>query len=205
MPVTWSTLKDVFYTFGSIAGALALLRPLAESKMQRDMVRVERIKSIVNEQQLVDLERCVNSRQVPRQYFLPFDQIGHEIRTKQDGVRFSGPYAKYLTQELGLLIDGYQKLREHIQVPEWEPRTVEIEGVIYERWDFNKRAFEDENRISKNYAGQLYATEIQAAEMLRTFQRFQIVSELHLLEMPLSKWLLKRRFKARSLDAAANA
>lgn len=199
MAIEWSTLKDVFYTFGSIAGALALLRPLAESKMQRDMSRIERIKSIVNEQQLVDLERCINSRQVPRQYFQPFDQIAHEIRTNQDGIRFSGPYAKFLSRELSSLIDGYHKLREYIQVPEWEPRTLEIDGVKHETWDFNKRAFEDENRIPKRYGDHLYATETQAAEILKAFQRFQIVAELHLFEIPLSNWLLKRRFKARSI------
>lgn len=79
---------------------------------------------------------------------------------------FSGPYAKFLSQELGSLIDGYYKLREYIQVPEREPKILEIDGVKHETWDLNKRAFEDESRISQRYGDHLYATETQATEML---------------------------------------
>jgi hypothetical protein len=201
MSDAWSTLKDVFYTLGSIAGALALLRPLAESKMQRDASRIERIKLLVDEQQLVDLESCITNREVARQLFVPFDQIAHEIRTNQDGIRFSGPSAKYLTKELNALVDHYHKLREYIQVPEWEPENFDVDGIKYETWRFNKRAFEDENRIPKNYGEHIHATEIQAAEMLKAFQRFQLVSELHLFEIPLARWLLARRFRVRNLTS----
>lgn len=199
MNFEWVTLKDVFYTFGSIAGAFAFFRPLVESKMQRDTARVERIKALVNEKHLVDLERRINGRQVPIHYFWPFDQIADELRTSQDGVRFSGPCAKYLTQELRSLIEDYQQLRKYIQVPEWELQRTAIGDAVHETWDFNKRAFEDQDGIPRRYADHLYAAEIQAGQMLKAFQRFQIVAELHFFETPLAKWLLRRRFKARAL------
>lgn len=201
MSDVWSTLKDIFYTLGSIAGTLALLRPLAESKMQRDVSRIDRIKSLVNEQQLVELENYITGREVPRQLFIPFDQIAYEIRTNQDGIRFSGPSAKYLTKELNALIDCYLELRDYIQVPRWEPRSFEADGIKYETWNFNKNAFEGENGIPRNYAEHIHAAEIQASEMLKAFQRFQIVSELHLFEIPLARWLLTKRFKARCLNS----
>ena len=199
MALEWSSIKDVIYTFGSIAGAVALFRPLAESKLQRDSERANRIKSILNEQQIVDIERCVTARQIPRSYFHPFTQLAHELETNQDTIRFSGPFAKLLDKELRAIVAEYEKLREYVQVSEWEPRSVEIEGTKYETWDFNKNAFADDNNIPQGYAEHLYAAEKQATEILKAFQRFQIVTELHLLEIPLSKWLVNRRFKARGL------
>lgn len=201
MAFEWSSIKDVIFTLGSIAGAVALFRPLAESKFQRDVERANRIKAILNEQQIVDIERCVTARKIPRSYFQPFTQLAHELETNQDVIRFSGPFAKLLDKELRAIVTEYKKLREYVQVSEWEPRSVEIDGETHETWDFNKSAFADENNIPQGYAGHLYATEKQATEILNAFQRFQIVTELHLLEMPLSKWLVNRRFKARGLCA----
>ncbi len=201
MLIDWS-LKDVLYTLGSVAGVIAFFRPLAESKIQRDAVRIERIKGLFNEQQLVDIERCINSRQVPRSHFLPFSQLDHELETNQEVVRFSGPFAGLLKKELTSLIQEYQKLRVFVQVPEWEPRSIEVDGERFETWDFNKSAFENKDRIPEGYADHLYAAEKQAAEVLKAFQRFQVVSELHLLELPFAKWLVNRRFKSRGLCAS---
>lgn len=203
MAFEWSSIKDLIFTLGSIAGAVALFRPLAESKLQRDVERANRIKSILNEQQIVDIERCVTARQIPIKHFQPFTQLVHELETNQDAIRFSGPFAKLLDKELRAIVAAYEKFREYVQVSEWEPRSVEVEGVRQETWDFNKNAFADENNIPQGYAEHLYATEKQAAEILKAFQRFQIVTELHLLEIPLSKWLVNRRFKARGLCAAS--
>ncbi|MCX5723653.1 MAG: hypothetical protein NTX84_03850 [Nitrospirae bacterium] len=197
MNIPWESLKEVLYTCGSIAGVLAFLRPVIESKLQRDSARIERIKSLVNEQKLVDLERYVyNHRHVPREIFIPFDQLAHERHTNQDGVRFTGPSARALSQELDTLLARYAGLREYIQVPMWEPRNLVVDGVTHETWHFNKSAFEDKKRIPLNYAKHLDSAAEQAAEMLRAYQRFQVVAELHLFEMPLSRWLLPKRFKA---------
>lgn len=73
MDVTWSSVKEVFFAVGSVAGVLALLRPLVEAKLQRDSARVDRIKSLVNEQRLVDLKARIYQREVPCEDFEPFD------------------------------------------------------------------------------------------------------------------------------------
>lgn len=200
MDISWSSVKEVFFAIGSIAGVLALLRPLIEAKLRRDLVRVERIKTMINEQRLVDLEaRIYNHRQVPCEDFNAFDQLAHERRTNQEVVRFTGPTAKHLAHELDELLACYYKLREYIQVNEWEPMTDNVEGVEYYSWVFNKSAFENRDGVARDYAQHLDEAAEQAVQMRRAFQRFQLVAELHLLEVPLAEWLLPRRFKAHGL------
>jgi hypothetical protein len=117
MEFTWSTVKEVFFAVGSVAGVLALLRPIVESKFQRDLARVERIKGLVFEQSLVDLEYSVYyARQVPDEVFRSFETLFHERHTNQESVRFTGPIAKLLTRELDALLESYSKLHKYIQV-----------------------------------------------------------------------------------------
>ncbi len=200
MELTWSAVKEVLFAVGSVAGVLALLRTVFEARLQRDTSRVERIKKMVNEQRLVDLEgRIYANREVPADDFEPFDQLAHERRTNQEVVRFTGPTSRALTEQLEVLLASYAKLREYIQVNEWEPRTQTVDGVEYRSWIFNKGAFEDQSEIARNYAKHLDEAAEQALNMRLAFQRFQLVAELHLLEVPLAKWLLPRRFKTHGL------
>lgn len=200
MDMTWSSIKEIFFAIGSVAGVLALLRPLVESKFQRDSARAERIKSLLNEQRLVDLEaRIYQHREVPCEDFEPFDQLAHERRTNQEVVRFSGPLSKVLLRELDAILTSYSKLREFIQVNEWMPKTQNIDGIEYRTWIFNKRAFEDRDGIPRDYAQHLDQAAEQAVQMKKAFQRFQLVAELHLFEAPLVRWLLPKRFKEQSL------
>lgn len=201
MEIRWEIVKEVFYAIGSVAGVLALARPLAESKFQRDAARVERIKALVSEQDLVDLEQFVyDSRRVEDRRFQPFDQLTHERRTNQDVVRFTGPLAKYLSRELDGLLLAYSRLRDFIQVNEWEPHayTTDEGHRVYE-WRFNKQAFEDEDGIARDYAKHLSDAADQAGEMKKAFQRFQLVAELHLFEALVAGWLLRRRYKRHGL------
>lgn len=207
MNISWSDIKEVFFAIGSIAGVLALARPVFESKLQRDIERIQHIKSLINEQALVDLEAAVyQARRVPDDQFQPFSQLAYERRTNQDMIRFTGPLAKHLAKELDGLIAAYYGLREYIQVNEWEPRShIDTDGTKYITWDFNKQAFTNEDGIPQGYAKHLDAAAEKAAEMKCAYQRFQIVSELHLFEAPFASWLLKRRFNAHHLKCTRPA
>jgi hypothetical protein len=198
--ITWSSVKEVFFAIGSVAGVFALLKPLVESKFQRDSARIERIKSLISEQRLVDLEHRINQhREVPCKDFEPFDQLAHERRTNQEVVRFSGPLSKALTRELDAMLTAYSRLRDFIQVNEWVPRDEVIDGIEYRSWNFNKNAFKDRDGIHRNYAQHLDQAAEQAVQIKKAFQRFQLVAELHLFEVPLAWWLLPKRFKSQSL------
>ena len=201
MDVSWPIVKEVFFGIGSIAGVIAFFRPLVETKLQRDLIRVERIKSLLNEQRVVDLEAWVyQHRQVPSESFDPFDQLAHERRTNQEVVRFAGPTSKFLVRELDALLGAYSNLRGYIQVREWEPRINEIEGVEHRSWAFNKQAFEDRNGVARDYVKHLDGAAEQALQIRRAFQRFQLAAELHLFEVPFARWLLPRRFKEHGLE-----
>lgn len=117
---------------------------------------MERIKSLISEQRLVDLEhRIYQHREVPCEDFEPFDQLAHERRTNQEVVRFSGPLSKALSRELDAMLTSYSRLRDFVQVNEWVPRDDVIDGIEHRSWNFNKSAFEDSNGIPQNYAQHL--------------------------------------------------
>jgi hypothetical protein len=201
MNIAWSDLKEIFFAIGSVAGVFALTRPLIESKYQRDITRVDRIKSLIKEQALVDLEYYVyQSRRIPGDSFKAFDQLAHEVRTNQDGVRFTSMLATHLKKELDSLLLAYARLRDFVQVNEWEPRSSESDdGEQVVNWLFNRAAFEDSGGIAQGYSEHLDKATEQAVEMRKAFQRLQLVSEIHLFETPFATYLLKRRFQTNAL------
>lgn len=192
-------LKEIFYILGSSAGIFALIKPVIESKFQRDSTKVDFIKSLINEQSLVNLESQIYQiRRVPRSQFIPFDNLNHQLATNQEIVRFTGPLSKYFSNELHRLIKEYCRLRQYIQVNEWEPRNLNNEdGSVEEVWEFNKYApaFTKNTNYPTNYAQHLDEAARCAVEMKKALNRFQLVSELHLFEVPFAKYLLKKRFK----------
>lgn len=197
MEISWPAIKEAFFAIGSVAGVIAFLRPVLDSKHQRDLDRTKRILTLLPEQQVFDLEPCLyQSRLVPEWMFHPFDQLAHEVRTNQDGIRFSGPISKYLRRELLAMLSAYAQLRLLVQVPEWEPRSRDEEdGTKSYYWDFNKAAFNDEQGIPQNYAQHLDECVDHARSISRAYQRFQIAADTHLLEVPLVRWLLPYRYR----------
>jgi hypothetical protein len=197
MEISWSAVKDAFFAIGSVAGFVALFRPVVESKHQRDIERSQRILNLLQEQQVINLEPCLyQSRRVPEWMFQPFDQLAHEARTNQNMVRFSGPIGKHLRREFLAILNAYEQLRSLVQVPEWEPRQRdEDDGTKSYYWDFSKDAFKDERGIPSNYAAHLDQCVDHARNIARAYQRFQITADTHLLESPLARWLLPYRYR----------
>lgn len=203
--ITWDGIKEVFFTIGALAGVFAFARPWLESRMSKDTERAERIKQMIDQQHLVDLEPSVyDSRTIYSDHIAPFMRLTHERETNQDGVRFAGPLGSFYSQELDSLLDAYKRFRDFVQVPEWEPRTLKYEDEDVHVWQFNKGAFRGEDGIPRDYADHLYKASGIAVEMRQAFYRFQIVSETHLLEVPLARWLLPRRFKKHKVERKAS-
>lgn len=197
MEISWPAIKEIFFAVGSAAGFIAFFRPVLDSKHQRDIDRSKRILGLLPEQHIIDLEPCLyQSRLVPEWMFQPFDQLAHEVRTNQDGVRFSGLISKQLRRELLATLNAYTQIRSLVQVPEWEPcsRYEEDDTKSY-YWGFNKEAFKDERGIPSNYAGHLDQCVDHARSIARAYQRFQITADTHLLEIPLAYWLLPYRYR----------
>lgn len=198
MHISWSAVKEIFFTLGSLAGVFAFFRPIFESKYQKDQERLRRIFEILPEQVVVDLESNVyQSRMVYSDDFLRFGRLAEEVRFNQESVRFIGPYSARLRSELLSLLAAYKALRDLIQVPWWEPRAEEdSDGTNRSFWSFNRSAFDGFDQRTPDYAKHLDECADRAAEVYKAYQRLQIVGELHLLELPLARSLLKRRFNA---------
>ena len=201
--MTWSDIKEVFYAVGAIAGVIALLRPVIESKFQRDQDRLVSVRKLVDEIGLVNLVNRVDSqRQVPDGEFEPFRVLAHDRRHNLESLRFSGPLAKYLLREIDAIIKAYEDLRGYIQVDEWEPTSRKKEdGTEYTVWVFNKSAgaFRGIDGVPRNYAQHLTEAAAKADEIRKAFQRLQVVGELHFFEVPFAKRILERRFEANNL------
>lgn len=198
MHISWSAVKEIFFTLGSLAGVLAFFRPVFESKYQKDQERLRRIFDALPEQVVVDLEPNVyQSRMVYSEDFHGFGRLADEVRSNQEGVRFIGPYGARLQSELHSLLAAYKALRDLIQVPWWEPHTDEdSDGTKRSFWSFNKSAFEGYDKRAPDYAKHLDECADRAKAVYKSYQRLQIIGELHLLELPLARLLLKRRFNA---------
>ena len=204
MTIDWEFIKQLFYFLAPIGTLFVIYRKIIESKFDRDLKKIDYVKSLVSEKALVNLEyEICQVRRVPIKQFDPFDQLSRELETNQEVIRFTGPLAKYLKVELGNLVEAYYGLRKYIQVDEWLPQEHKNEdGSKFESWDFNKNAtaFTKNTVYPEGYAKHLHEAELNAAKMKKAFNRFQMVAELHLFEAPFACFLLNKRFKEFNLQ-----
>lgn len=190
----WDVIKEVFFTAGSVAGSLAFFKTLFDDKLQRDKVRIEYVRNLLPEQQILDLEGWIwSSRRVPDDTLVRLLRLSREVANEQDCVRFSGPSSKWLRASVRDITGAHDALRELIQVPWWEP-SEDRHGD--QEWVFNKSAFETEDGEPGPYDRHLDQAAECARQVALAYQRFQIVSELHLYELPFARILLRRRIGA---------
>lgn len=192
--------KNIFYFAGSLSGLVALLRPIFESKHQRDMDRASTIISRIDEVRIIDLPNYIYlSRHVADSAFSPFRDMSKKLDDGLQDVRFTGPLQKYLTSELKEMVSTYHQLRNYIQVPAWESRF--IEGTTDSEWLFNKQAFFRDEEPRGDYAKHLEETAEVADRLKKRFLRFQALTELHYFEASVPWFSVPRKFKATGLDA----
>jgi hypothetical protein len=193
----WENSKEVFFALGSAAGFLALLKPVFQQKYDRDAERCKGVISSIPESLILDIEYSTwNSRIVKESLFSPIEKVIFERERNLEPLRFSGPLAKWYIAEIDGLCSAYRGYRHFVQVPEWEPEEREEDGTHVYYWRFNKRAYEERPGVMREYAPDLAAATEQMRVMNRHLQRLQVISEMHLLEVPLARFLLHKRFKA---------
>jgi len=202
MELSWASVKEVFFTIGSIAGVLAILRPIFDSKFKRDQERAIRIRQLLPEEDVVALEdRIYQSRYVSTESFRPYAELEGDVRNNMDTVRFSGPLKKHYHAELLRVLAAYRDLRGYVQVPWWKlDKQVRDDGSEELFWDFDKSQFFRDGTEVRDYAKHLYEAGECAERIKIAYQRLQIVSDMHLLESPLAGVLLSRRYAAHGLQ-----
>lgn len=203
MDFTWSIVKEGFYTLGSIAGVIALLKPVLESKYNRDIDRIKDITSEISEELLINLAFSLwSSRLIPVDYFHPLERIKHEINTGHSRIIFTGITAKLINSEIETLLSKYNSLRNHIQVPYWIHFSYEDEeenSIKNLYWRFNKELFLKEHGETFDYSIPLKEAAECVDEIRKSQRRLKILSEIHFLEAPFAKYILPRRSMKQSI------
>lgn len=197
MDISWAGIKEVFFALGAIAGFLALLKPVFQQKYDLDRDRIRSLMEKMPESLFSNLQYSTwSSRSIRAGLFDPLDHLCFDVKKKSDSVRFSGPLSSWYAQEINELVSLYKSFREYVQVPEWEPIIKDLEGEEETYWVFNKQAYETDSGDYDKYAHDLSSATKLAEKMHLQIQRLQIISELHLIEAPISRFLLPKRFLA---------
>jgi hypothetical protein len=192
-------VKDAFFIIGSVAGLVALFRPLFESKFKRDLAHANDLLTALHEDAVMALEHYTYlTRHIPDEVLRPLDHVSAMLRENRQAVRFIGPLRRNLQRELHGLVEAYIAYRKFVQVPWWEPRKYGDAGES--AWFFNKGAFREGARLFDEYATHLDKAGEAACLVQKRFQRFQALTELHFYEALVPKWSTSRKFKAIGLD-----
>ncbi len=178
---------------------MALLRPVVESKYQKDLDRVGTILAKFSENQIMELDGCVYSaRRIPGSILQPFDEIEHKCEGGWQEVKFLGPLRKVLEQEIFCMVTEYREFRQFVQVPEWEPK----ENNDQYDWLFNKQAFPEVHATRAKYVEHLEQTTDSALQLKKRYQRIQALTDLHFIEAVLYRYYVPKLFKSRGLECS---
>jgi hypothetical protein len=201
-----SDVKDYFFLLGSIAGLLALLRPVLELKFERDRKRAEKILELVPEEHMKAMDFHVEqARAVPVSDFCPLNRLKDEWTDKTDLVRFSGPLKAHYLKEVEQIVRNYNQLREYIQVPYWEPTSAGDDKPDTHKWSFNKSYFPDTTIGSQgDYDVHLSEASKIVGKVRDGLRRIQVIMEMHLLEVLFARFLLPKRLREVELEAVSN-
>ncbi len=203
MEITWEALKETFVAGGAVLGTLAFLRPVIETKHQKDQKLLKELVGTFSEGLMIDLEFYVyDARRIPKEVFMPLDSLSFRRGENHSSIRFTGPFSKYNRLAVDELIASYKAFRKYVQVPEWYPAE-SSDGSAGE-WVFDKNVFFEcgigsYEAGTRDYAEHLTKASELAEKIKLSFQKLQITADLHLHEWPVAGILLKRRFKALSL------
>ncbi|NOG32818.1 hypothetical protein HLB35_15570 [Halomonas sp. TBZ9] len=198
-----SDIKDYFFLLGSIAGLIALLRPVLESKFERDRKRAEKILEIVPEEHMKAMDFDVyQARAVLTSNFYPLDRLKSEWKDGTDLVRFSGPLKAHYLKEVEQIIRNYNQLREYIQVPYWEPTSTGDDNSDALQWSFNKSYFPEPTGSKGDYNVHLSEAGELVGKIRDGLRRLQIIMEMHFLEAFFARFLLPKRLRKVELEDA---
>lgn len=200
-----SDIKDYFFLLGSIAGLIALFRPVLESKFERDRKRAEKILYLVSEEHMKAMDFDVyQARAVLTSDFYPLDQLKTQWKDETDLVRFSGPLKSHYLKEVEQIVRNYRQLREYIQVPHWEPTSTGDDNSDTLQWSFNKSYFPETIGSQGGYAVHLSEAGEIVGKVRDGLRRLQVIMEMHFLEAFFARFLLPRRLRDVALERASN-
>jgi hypothetical protein len=195
--MVWETIKELFFFTGSVAGLFAFFLPLINHKLANDKMKIQTVLALIPEEFLHELQAEIDTGRILKQHWSPFYDLQRWEFTESDRLRFSGPLAKDIKQEVEGILTSFRLLMELLKSPWWSSEF--IEGQIFcnvlDKDDYIHRSPEN-----SNYAHHLKECSDCIEQIKKGHKRLRIISEMHALELPVARFLLNHRFKINKLS-----
>lgn len=194
MEFSWQVAKDAFFSLGSLAGLVALLRPIFESKHELDRERLSEIFEVMSEREISELSRLVwRERKVPSKSLDKLYMLERQIASGSKAVRFSSMLRKWYLREVEEITRHTDVFLADFGAPYWTIAKADSEaGGHY--YCFNKSEFNQDHDDSFTYRDYLSSLESHILRIQECYRRLEVISELHFLESMFAFALLPRRF-----------
>jgi len=189
MIASMETIKDVFFMIGSFAGIFGLISPVIESKFQDDKQKLNKILENLSEDKIIILaDQVWHSKFASFDILDKYDKFSRQMREKTTDVNFSGPLKNEIYSELKSVVSGYNKLREYIQVPYWNPALeTDINGYVFDRSRFSD--------IGDDYVEHIEGAHDCILDIRNSLRKLQVLLDFHYYETFISRLILKSRCK----------
>lgn len=194
------TARDIFFFIGSVLGILAFFRTLFEPVVSSNREKWSKVKQVLKETDLIDLEhevdqaRCVHQDTLSR-----LSRFSEDVRQDAEYLRFGPLWRREFEQRKNRIAELYRDLRKYIQVPYWRPKYYgrEEEGESQEVWDFDKEHFYTKVENGHNvYVDHLEEAAQLVEEIRKEYRYLSILANLHMVEIPIGPWIANSRSKA---------
>ena len=196
-----STSKEVFFFIGSgfgiVSFLLALLAPLRSANVRRWEAFTERL----TEQDLIDLSHDAwEARRIPCDLLNEIHAIVQDFENDVESLKFGPLFRKRFAAHLAKIAEHYHGLRELVRNPAWIPERFvgddDGEDTRFE-WRLQKEPFYEaavsRRQGDERYLGHLKSVDDGIRAIRHEYRGMSILANLHLVELPLAGWKLRRR------------
>jgi hypothetical protein len=190
------TAKEIFLLIGAVLGIVAFCKTMLDPILESNRKKWEEIKKRVDELHFQNLEfEIEQQRLIDMDTLRPIEKFVMDIRDDVKYLRFGPVLGREFSTHLNNLRNHYLKFRDYVQTPYWEPvgdvtdREVQVTGL-----KLNKDAFDHRDHICDgHYAVNIDNAADQAEKMRMEFRALSILANLHLLELPFARRIVRQR------------
>lgn len=181
-------------------GILAFVRSIFEPTVEVNKERWNKLKEVISDRDLDTLDFDTwQTRYIKKRQLVKLENLVYDIKRDAEYLRFGPLLSSRIRTHLDNICQCYEKYRELVQVPMWQPVGVSLDDEKDNNdereygWLFNKDYF-----FGSNYKGQRYDEHLEAAkrcveEIRMEYKAIGLLSNLHFFEALFARFTLKRR------------
>ena len=190
------TAKEIFLLIGAALGVIAFCKTMLDPILESNRKKWEEVKNRVDELHFQNLEFEVwHQRLIDMGTLRPIENFVRDIRDDPEYLRFGPILRQEFSVHLHNLRNHYLKFRDYVQTPYWEPvgdvtdSDVQVTGLKLNKDAFNHQLHKTEGHYSVN----LEKAAEQVEKMRTEFRSLSILANLHILEIPFAKRIVRDR------------